>query len=350
MMSRPSFPTLLTICLTMLIIVSDCALLTDTNKWIQIPLAPNEQTVDPRKGPFSEFSFPPPQRAAAMMMFEGNDVTFDLAMFGGTLYVRDFNDVWEFNADRSTWIMSPRRGQIPERAYAFYWRFNNTLFVYGGVSVLKGIQDDLWKFDFTTNLWTMRSWDGEFDPGPRKGGISFLMDTDLCLHAGDGHDEVFTDIWCMDMDTTTWISTDYPPNATQPVPSASLSGGYHADSQRLYVYDVSKQLLKYYDFNASVWVNVVMKGIVGNWPYPRTLHGFSVAGDFLYIACGAYTGDGSPLNDIWKLNMLNASWLNIYPYNPYDPSLSPRTTVSLVAFSHRAIALFGGLRAAPMND
>lgn len=125
----------------------------------------------------------PPIRSGCML--NGNPQTSMVYMFGGlTARGKFFNDLWAFDVSKQIWVeLTPDpREPAPEpraRVAMAIIRNGKGLVVFGGHTAVK-LLDDLWYFDFQTNLWTYVTAAGE-RVEPRAAAQFVEFDSDSIL-------------------------------------------------------------------------------------------------------------------------------------------------------------------------
>ena len=73
--------------------------------------------------------------------------------------------------------------------------------------------NDVYKLSMTTMRWKKVRVQGEIAPEPRYGHTATLIDNRMFIFGGRGKDEqIFKDIWFLDLDTWTWKAVQSPSN------------------------------------------------------------------------------------------------------------------------------------------
>lgn len=166
----------------------------------------------------------PSARAFAPMV---NDAAAGrLVMYGGATFgdfFSDFmalDDLWTFDAGDDVWSLVHPEGDGPGgRSGATLWIDEGRLYLFGGIDSSYRTYNDVWAFDFTSNVWSLVSADGRVDaPPPRheaySGGI--VRDGEVTLYGGESVTEDFNfvtlpDTWQYDVATNTWTEVTPAP-------------------------------------------------------------------------------------------------------------------------------------------
>ncbi|MEQ8273538.1 MAG: kelch repeat-containing protein [Deltaproteobacteria bacterium] len=190
---------------------------------------------------------PPARTFAAAAGHEGRGV---LAVFGGSVYdptfqvFSVFDDLWVYAPGDNTWTEIVASNAGPDaRSGASMWADGDKLYVFGGITQFFQFRNDLWSYDFGTNLWTLHSPDGAAGAPPGRHVASAgqtLKQGKLTLYGGEALDfttfdfVILEDVWQYDVAAQQWI--DATPAPAKDLPLHRNYGAAARIGQRLFIH------------------------------------------------------------------------------------------------------------------
>jgi len=210
------------------------------------------------------------------------------------------NGMYSLNLNSNVWSQVTQvGGPIPSPRYthnAYYDINSNSMIIWSGQGISSAVYNDVWKFSFASNTWSVLWEDGNITNAPaRRYGTASVYEPvsgKITTFAGFTSGGRFDDTWTFDVNSRTWQDK-----------TTSLR------------------------------------------PPKRCLHAAVYANDLgrMVIYGGQDTG---PLDDIWECQLSSYTWSNI------TPAVKPpaRFWNSTIYYNGGNIIIFGGLNTGPRND
>lgn len=190
---------------------------------------------------------PPARTFAASAGHPGRGV---LAVFGGSIFDATyqvfsvFDDLWIYDPAQGTWSEIVADNAGPDaRSGASMWAHGDKLYVFGGITQFFQFHNDLWTYDFGTNLWTLLSPEGAAGAPPGRhvaASGKTLKQGKLTIYGGEALDfstfefAILEDVWQFDIATGQW--TDATPAPSKDLPLHRNYGATALVGQRLYLH------------------------------------------------------------------------------------------------------------------
>jgi len=243
----------------------------------------------------------------------------------------------------SLWNPLPSIGISPshrsEHAACVY---DDCLYVHGGRSH-RGIEQDLWKYDFLSKCWIKIDLVGD-KPPPLKGHTMIVFEKKLYVFGGELSFASAGEIplWVFDPSNQTWKKLSNPDNGVYP--SGRLDHITFIYNNCMYVHggyaDLKGSLNEFwkYNFMNNQW-NHIDEALIEPCPQPRYKHVGIVKENLLWICGGLMGVTNKNLNQTWTWNFIAKIWCVIK--SKHKPSQ---------LFGHAAVCvneeifIFGGKR------
>jgi N-acetylneuraminic acid mutarotase len=222
-------------------------------------------------------------------------------------------------------------------------QYNNQLYFYSGrVATQQKIRvrsyaNDFWRLDLETMLWTSLTLEGDF-PCARMNYSVATWNGKGYLFGGCGDDGIFDDLYSYDFSTNIWTKLGQIKNTIWPPITHAHTAVVYKDS--MYIFggaSRNKDLRVYfndiweYDLINNLWKNndIENKSISTHnkkeedLPKPRSYHSAVVCKDFMFIFGGFWMKGKQEyyFDDSWIYNFANQTWIQI---NPSSSSTVPR--------------------------
>ena len=211
------------------------------------------------------------------------------------------NSMFSLNLNSNVWSQVTQvGGPIPAPRYthnAYYDINTNSMIIWSGQGSSSSLYNDVWKFSFATNMWTILWEDGNIINAPsRRYGTASVYEPvsgKITTFAGFTSAGRFDDTWTFDVNSRTWQDK-----------TTSLK------------------------------------------PPKRCLHTAVYANDMGRMVIYAGQDDNGPRDDIWECQLSSYAWNNI------SPAVKPpsRFWNSMIYYNGGNIIIFGGLGTGPKND
>ncbi|WAC41293.1 kelch repeat-containing protein [Pedobacter sp. SL55] len=215
-----------------------------------------------------------------------------------------------------------------------------------GTSLGSGKLNDFWKYNITSNTWTLLRGvltnagatvigskgsvdDGSFAPRSRSNACLAAVGTDIYLFGGEGTG-VTGDLWKWDTLTSKWLWLTGENGATTAVnvglndptntPSARQGSAFVAIGTKIYLFGGTTNANTETNMQNDLWVYDTATGF---WnlitpsnaapPIRKDVQGWAAGGN-LYIFGGVSRADGTTskvVNDLWKYDPVANSWTKL---------------------------------------
>lgn len=208
--------------------------------------------------------------------------------------------IWSLNLLNNSWVqIIPNGGPNPPARFthnAYYHQNANAMIIWSGQGVSSALYNDVWRFSFASNSWSLVWPDGNASgvPVKRYGTASVFepVSGKITTFAGFTASGRFDDTWSFDVNSLIWQERT---NSVHPPKRCLHSAVYASDLGRFIIYG------------------------------------------------GQDTG---PLDDIWQCTLSNYQWENI------TPQIKPpaRFWNTMIYYTGGNILIFGGLGTSARND
>jgi hypothetical protein len=250
------------------------------------------------------------------------------------------------------WAKINTAGNVPhfKNHSAVYHPQSNNMIVFGGRNAAGEASGQLWSLDLTTNQWTQLTPTG-ITPLPRYSHNAHYdsLNNRMIIWSGQGAGQaLFNDVWAYNFNSNLWQQL-WPDGNTVGVPQKRYGTASVFDP-------VNRQFVTFAGFTNSgrfedTWSfkvdNLIWQDrTTGFYPPKRCLHAGVFANDLRKMVMYAGQNDNGPLDDIWTLNVDNYSWQNVTPQ--FRPSA--RFWNSTVYTGSGNVIIFGGLGSAAQED
>lgn len=215
-------------------------------------------------------------------------------------------DFWGYNTSSNTWArLADIPGTIKARDFATAFAVNDIGYVFGGGdSTLSLVYKDLWKFDWSTNLWGAAA----TMPGvARQGAFSFVINETAYVGGGrDASGAELKDFWAYSQAGNNWTQkADLPATVANTYAFSANNFGFVTCGTHAGAEDTSTYM---YDPSTNTWSR--QKAFKGHARQGGTA--FSI-GNTGYIGLGSATG-GLYFNDFYTYSTITNEWTRLGDY------------------------------------
>eukprot|EP01114_Cavostelium_apophysatum_P010831 TRINITY_DN24964_c0_g1_i1.p1 TRINITY_DN24964_c0_g1~~TRINITY_DN24964_c0_g1_i1.p1 ORF type:complete len:377 (-),score=50.12 TRINITY_DN24964_c0_g1_i1:14-1144(-) len=144
-----------------------------------------------------------------------------LYIFGGWNVKTVLNDVWKFDLETYSWTLvkqKPNDVVPPPVRYHVAVVYKDAMYIYSGFTDARKHLDDLYRFDFATETWSLINTTGN-KPKPRSRSRALVAGNKMYLVGGHDMNRManFSDIYELNLDTFEWkeIHTANTPSLCQ---------------------------------------------------------------------------------------------------------------------------------------
>jgi len=184
--------------------------------------------------------------ARAYPFFETDETDGTVVVYGGVVYNarftvnQVFGDMWKYSPDTHHWRRVVQRNVGPgARIGAWGAIRNGVMYTFGGMTFENYnyvSHNDVWQFDFKTNLWTLLDADdlslqtvSTYKPSVRYISKVELMGNQLLVFQGNWNPTILgeqvDDFWSFDLVNKSWTGIPIPANLRSHVHGASIVYG-----------------------------------------------------------------------------------------------------------------------------
>ena len=260
-------------------------------------------------------------------------------LFGGRAGRREFNDLWRYDLAADSWTELEPSGESPSPRFGHVavWVAGVGLVIWSGQAGADFFSD-VWTYDPLANEWRELPATGAIPPA-RYGSCGGLgPDGRLWISHGFTEDTGrFADTRAYDFTSGEW--TDLTPDGTLPV-ERCLHDCLWTPDGRLVLYAGQTTGAPAI---GDLWTYAVA---TGEWtkgptpePEPRQLYAITALGGTAFVFGGG-AQDGSPLDDLWLLDLSSLEWSAAQPVGSLPAARSGATLIADP--EHSRVLLFGG--------
>ena len=273
-----------------------------------------------------------------------------LYIYGGDRSSGDHaNDTWEFDLTNNTWTqLQDGTGTAPQGSYGAAMVYNNNkLYIFGGSKTTSGdITDETWKFNLSDNTWTQLSF--STTPGT-KYSPAYATDSsnNLYIHGGYNSSYVFqSTIWKLTLSESTSVTTNYIQgldvngdisfngslyqngtlftggstiNETTDVSMNNttihgildVSTNFTAGGRTSTTTTTTSETIQWYTNQSNFTWSLTNDG-TSTAPTARKNHSSIIDNSSNIVVFGGYDSTNSETNDVWKYNITNNTWSQLF--------------------------------------
>ncbi|KAH3745334.1 Kelch-type beta propeller [Pelomyxa schiedti] len=142
---------------------------------------------------------PSPRRLHSAVVHEDPNAGASMYIFGGYNGRNAFGDLYRYHFDSNSWSVVTATGDIPSARYghsAVAW--HDAMYVFGGYASGSGFRQDTFRFDFSTEVWTLlRPECGpEGMPAPRRKHAAAVVGDCMVIFGGTSG-RYLNDLWVL---------------------------------------------------------------------------------------------------------------------------------------------------------
>jgi len=291
-----------------------------------------------KKQPDSWTLIKPSNESVPSVRSKSSGVFWDRALwiFGGLSQSSDvFNDLWKFDFLSEKWSIIKTKGQIPsERFHQSTQLYKDSMYIFGGLSKNKNANNEIYELELKSQNWKKLETIGSA-PKERSGHISVIYKDFIYIFGGSNGSILFNDLYSFNISNKEWkeLST----TGIIPSPLENASAALHKSD--LYIFagrggsGMTSDLFKI-NLDTLTWTILENTGS----PSRRFGHVLICSGDFLYVFGGNCQSKLD--SSLYSYNIENKKWFNIKETKNFNPSA--RSFPIFINTGDDAV-LFGGL-------
>ena len=211
-------------------------------------------------------------------------------IFGGFDGQNKFNDFYEFNTETNTWqeVICSGNGITPSARHSHASVvYEDSMYIFGGFD--GSCKNDLHRFNFTTNTWTLVTTSHSNVPKPRYLSTASVYKDEMFVFGGHDESHALNDFFAFNFSTLQWTIIDFHSGI---IPSPRSSHTLVTYMDYLYLFGgsttIPSDLLYEYKIEDSKWYTINSKA--GDIPDQRYGHSAVVCNNKVLYAFGGYNG------------------------------------------------------------